>query len=624
VNIASLARRALLAAAALLALLAVGFGVGRALGSGKVLGDVRVLETRLGGLTEAEAGEALTALSDRLTATPRSFLIEGREFVVEPVRLGFALDAPTTVAQALAVGRTGNVLSDFGWWITHLIGSHPVDAAVTLDPGAVDAVLAEWELQAISDPPFDGGVTLDGTLPVAVYPRPGRRVERSTALAAMAATLAERGPNPATLPVVQVLPTVTAAEVDAALARARLWLSAPITLASGDVSIGFTVDQLAAAFRSETTGDGIALSFDPSAIATVLEAARDSLESPAVDARLETDGNLVRVVPGKNGTVIDPQATAAELERLAGASSRAGTLPLQEGAEPEVTTAELEALRIRHLVSQFTTYHDCCQNRVVNIHLIADAVDGAIVRPGATFSLNGHVGERTEAQGYLEDGTIIGGELVKTIGGGVSQFATTFYNAVFWGGYEDVAHKPHSFYFSRYPEGIEATISWPVPDLEFRNDSPAAVLVVTEYTDTSITVRFYGDNDGRIVVGERRRGDTNIQVLAEGGADARRVSAAVSDRSDPRDPPPPLVRAAEDPIEVEEQRQVQAAAPGWTVKVTRTIEQAGTTRTHEWTVRYSPRQEIIEVHPCKVPGTTIPCPEPTTLPGDSTTTTVAP
>jgi hypothetical protein len=259
---------------------------------------------------------------------------------------------------------------------------------------------------------------------------------------------------------------------------------------------------------------------------------------------------------------------------------------------------------------------------VTNIHLIADIVDEAIVMPGATFGINEYVGQRTVERGFLEDGTIIQGELVETVGGGVSQFATTFYNAVFWGGYEDVTHRPHTFYFSRYPEGIEATISWQQPELAFRNDRSTALWLRTGYTDTSITVRIYGSNDGRVVVGDHSSGNTNLRVIAEGGPAARRVRASVGERSNPTEP---TIEYRPNPeLDVEETDQIQSPAPGWTVIVTRVIEENGSEREESWTVRYLARREILEVHPCKIPGTIEPCPEPTTttttLPPDTTTT----
>ena len=234
---------------------------------------------------------------------------------------------------------------------------------------------------------------------------------------------------------------------------------------------------------------------------------------------------------------------------------------------------------------------------MTNIQLFVDKLNGAVVPPWGRFSLNRHVGQRTRDKGFLAAGTLVGGELVNTVGGGVSQAATTFYNAVFWGGYRDVSHKPHSFYFPRYPEGIEATINWPDVDLVFRNDTPAHLLIATEYTDTSVTVKFFGDNDGRIVVGDWNDREGTLTVMSEGGPRARVVNADVSGRFRWSNPPQPLIRGNPE-LAVGEEKQVQPAARGWTVLVTRTVEQAGREVERKWTVRYAPKQRIVEVHPC--------------------------
>jgi putative cell wall-binding protein len=153
-------------------------------------------------------------------------------------------------------------------------------------------------------------------------------------------------------------------------------------------------------------------------------------------------------------------------------------------------------------MSSFTTYHACCENRVTNIHIIADTLNGYILDPGATLSVNEYVGQRTEAKGYLRDGAIIGGKVYccdhwLNVGGGVSQYATTLFNAIFFGSYEIVKHRPHSIWFSRYPMGREATIGWTAPDLVFTNDTLEPVEIRSHYTSRSITVELWGDNGGR-------------------------------------------------------------------------------------------------------------------------------
>ena len=156
-------------------------------------------------------------------------------------------------------------------------------------------------------------------------------------------------------------------------------------------------------------------------------------------------------------------------------------------------------------IASFTTTFTAGQPRVVNIQTIARAADGAVVDPGATFSLNDHVGPRTEEKGYVPAPAIIGGEIYccdhpVNIGGGTSQFATTLYNAIFYSGLDEVSHRPHSIYFSRYPLGIEATLGYPGPDVVFRNDTASPVSIHSSYTDRSVTVELWGWNEGRRVI----------------------------------------------------------------------------------------------------------------------------
>ncbi len=283
-------------------------------------------------------------------------------------------------------------------------------------------------------------------------------------------------------------------------------------------------------------------------------------------------------------------------------------VPRAEAIEvPEVEVIKkLEEVGDLHLVSQYTTYHNCCSPRVTNIHLFADMVDGAVVPPGEKLSLNRHVGQRTVEKGFVTAGSLFNGNMAASVGGGVSQFATTFYNAVFWGGYRDEFHLPHSSYFHRYPEGIEATINWPDLDLVFRNDTSADVLIRTEYTDTSITVKFFGDNDGRTIVGDWKDGAGRLEVVFEGGPQARVVTAEISERTNMKEPPDtwyiprPWLR-------VGGRSQVQSASQGWETRITRTINQAGSEDTHEWDIQYKPRRAIFAVHPCVLSNS---CPNP--------------
>ncbi|MEQ9335621.1 MAG: VanW family protein, partial [Miltoncostaeaceae bacterium] len=166
---------------------------------------------------------------------------------------------------------------------------------------------------------------------------------------------------------------------------------------------------------------------------------------------------------------------------------------------PEVLTAELEPLGIRELVGSFTTSYNCCEPRVTNIQVGARALDATILAPGERLSLNDALGPRTVEGGYVEAPQISGGELEDGVGGGVSQIATTLFNAAFFAGLEIETHQPHSFYISRYPAGREATISMDGPDLIFVNDWDAHLYISAMAGDNDLSIRLFSTSFDRRV-----------------------------------------------------------------------------------------------------------------------------
>ncbi|MDQ1045281.1 vancomycin resistance protein YoaR [Streptomyces sp. V4I2] len=112
--------------------------------------------------------------------------------------------------------------------------------------------------------------------------------------------------------------------------------------------------------------------------------------------------------------------------------------------------------------------------------------------PDETWSFNRTVGERTEANGFVEGIMILDDQFTKAPGGGASAVATTMFNAMFFAGVKPVEYGAHSVYIERYPEGREATVAWGSLDLRFTNDSGNAIYIQAESTDTSVTVTFLG------------------------------------------------------------------------------------------------------------------------------------
>jgi len=503
--------------------------------------------------------------------------------------IGYSVDVDATVRALLDRGRQTNPIAALADHLATVFGS------ITAEPiGHFDEQrFRDWAAgtaAALSLPPREGNLRFDGTRITPVDPAPGfvvsadeiQRLVRDALLHSTSLTI-EVTANTAK-------PRTNHEAVMDVLVRARRDLSGPVTLTRGSRAVELTAQDLAAVFvvRPVERGDEVILDLavDPTKLSELKTKEAAAIQTQPVSARFRVSGGKVRIAPSRNGFGFDANLAAAQIIRLAGSTARRAPLQGQVLA-PEFTTEDARALHITRLVSSFTTYHPCCEARVTNIHRTADLLDGTIVRPGETFSLNGTVGERTSRKGFVIAPGISGGTIVPQLGGGISQFTTTMFNAAWFGGYQIVEHQTHSFYFSRYPPGREATLSWPSPDLKFKDDSDAGILINTYYTDQSITVSFYGNTSVKVktVMGE----PTNVTQP--------RTQCEVS---------PDLLAGA---VDVK-----QAGSTGFDVVDKRILHYPdGTVRTEVYPTHYLPEPHIVEQRSCASPSPS-PSPSPSASP----------
>jgi vancomycin resistance protein YoaR len=404
-----------------------------------------------------------------------------------------------------------------------------------------------------------------------------------------------------TLPVGTIHPRVSAATVAAAARRATRLLAGHITIVTGSASLRVTPAQLASTLGTRIVGHRLDLTVDGRALHSALGAGLAPLESPAVDATFAvTAANTVQVVPSKIGREIDMAAVARAILR----GERRIIAPLHDIA-PRHDTKWAKALGIVRQVSSFTTYYPSGQTRVENIHRGADLLNNTVIEPGQVFSLNKTIGPRTAARGFVTAPVFAQGEFFDDYGGGVSQLATTTYNAGFFGGYEDITHQPHTIYISRYPMGREATVNYGAIDLQFRDDTAHGVLIRTYYSDTSITVALYGDNEGRTARQENLTTSNPVPVTD------KLVPCPAPKNIDPADQCATLSAF--------ETVQVSTGDDGFDVAFDRVIDQPGHPERREhytWHYTMLPNQVLVGTRP--PPATTVPDTS-TTAPQTSTT-----
>ncbi len=167
---------------------------------------------------------------------------------------------------------------------------------------------------------------------------------------------------------------------------------------------------------------------------------------------------------------------------------------------PALSTEDVRSMGLASLGSQFTTYFNPDNpGRATNIALAAKLVDGTIVQPGAVFSLNASMGPRTENRGFDFAPVIAGdGVLRQGVGGGICQYATTLFNAVFFAGLPVVERHAHGLLIAHYPVGRDATVSWGGPDFKFRNDTGKPLMIRSWVEGDALTVALVGKTGRRV------------------------------------------------------------------------------------------------------------------------------
>lgn len=515
-------RVAVAAPAVLVAALFLGALIDGVASLGRIHPGVTAAGIPIGGLSRDAAAERLaTELQARL-AEPVTVAFEETTWTVTAEEIAAVPDGPAAAELAFRVGRSGDVLGAIAQRMSLWFVPLDVDVPVSSDTSATTALIASIA-EEIDRDPLDATIVIEDLTPRIEPASLGLAVQvdvlEADILDAIVAEERRVDVNASFVPV-----RVTDEGARDALGQVERMLAGPVSVTYEAKSwefgperiaewIGFRIAGSAAEPSAESSPAGVATQTAPSGESSgtaVLEAFIDADEAsatisaavgeagrPAVDASFKVSSGRVTIVPSQDGTGPDIETLAREMTIvLKGSGDRTLELKTQR-LEPELTTEEAQGMGIKERISTYTTNYDSSNKpRVNNIHTLADAIDGTLVGPGETFSFNETVGPRTAAKGYQEANAIVNGKLVPQLGGGICQFGTTIFNAVFESGLPIVERKNHSYYIASYPDGRDATVSWGGPDFKFKNDTGTWVLIATGYSNSSVTVSLYGTDPG--------------------------------------------------------------------------------------------------------------------------------
>lgn len=446
---------------------------------------VTVGGVEIGGLQQAAAVDKLQSELGAAGTTPVTVRAGDLSSTFVPQDAGIAIDWEATVAGAGK--QSANPITRLNSFFT----THEIEPASTIDEQVFAPQLDRIRTE-LSPAAVEAGVNLNGgTINVDPQPKNGQQVDATKLKDAVTSDWLKPGGVEVDAQVTE--PTlgdkVVKSVQDGDAAKA---LSAPITVHGRDGVDGvIPVDRMAEVVSFVPDGDKFRTDVNADAARSILNEALGATETKKQNATISYAGGTKSITPSQDGVTIDWDKT---LEGFSGRvlSSDQRTLDAVYTDEPATFTTDMaEKATFDEVVGEFST-GGFAEASGENIRRVAEIVNGAIVAPGDTFSLNGYTGPRGTAQGFVESGIILNGHADKAVGGGISQFATTLYNAAYFAGMEDVAHTPHSYYISRYPAGREATVYEGAIDLQFKNTSQYPVRIVTNFDGSNISVALMG------------------------------------------------------------------------------------------------------------------------------------
>lgn len=202
---------------------------------------------------------------------------------------------------------------------------------------------------------------------------------------------------------------------------------------------------------------------------------------------------------GTVGKELDKDDAVQQLNSIIAASNKTGTVKVSLSDVP--FKVDLKTIKTKtELVSSFETTSTSVWASNYNMKIAMEAINGSVIKPGATWSFNETTGDSTTGElGYIPSTAIENGNFVQQYGGGICQAATTIYNAGLRANMEIVERLPHQYASIYVPVGLDATIDYGNIDLKMKNTSAYPLYMATYMYDNNgdgcpeLMVELYGE-----------------------------------------------------------------------------------------------------------------------------------
>lgn len=478
----------------------------------RVPAGTNVWGVSIGSMKADEARATLEReLSSQLEAA-RTVSVGDHEAQIVPAEAGLGIDYDETV----------DSLTKFSLDPRHvfraLFGSGDVQPVQTTDEERLAGAMAQLA-SAVDVAPVDANVVFEEGKPVVTEPAAGVKLNQAEAATTFQAQYHD-GAEPIALPYEQSEPQIGADQLKKVQDTILTPLaSGPVVVTLGDDRAELTAEELGASAQLDMKAATI--TFDADQLKALATKKLPALGSTGKDARIVMQDGKPVVIPSQSGKALDAEDFVAKVTHAATASEKEVSPAFTE-ADADFTTADANKLGVKEVVGEFDTPLTADRVRTTNLLVGTKAITNTLVKPGETFSLLNALGPVTYERGFVDSGVVNNGFATEALGGGLSQLSTTTMNAAFFAGMDLVEFRQHTRYFSRYPEGREATLWGPSLDMKWKNNTDYGILVDAYVANNRVYVRLWSTKVWTVESWtSERRNITSPQLVYNNRADCK-------------------------------------------------------------------------------------------------------
>ena len=476
---------------------------------GRVLPGVVVGGVAVGGMTEPQAKTAIDDALGALEDGQIQLVSSKTTGVISYAEVRRAIDDEGMLQDAFAHGRTGTRFEEALAGLQGLLRPTDLPTRIGYDRPTLAAKLAAFRVLGHREATDAVATRFHGAF-MSTPARDGVAVDTSGIEPQIDAALLD----PATPSVIRyeaestiLPPTTSDADVARAIDQARR-IAAPIKLETANRSWTLTAKVLAGWMTFEGSGASYGPSIDTGRAKAILKNVKKHVAIKPTNAAFIRDrgGRIFGVSASSAGRELDVEATVDSIinildGRAVGAKTPYKVPVATKAVGPDVTTSEAtKKAPLVERIGSWTTYYQVSAHNgfAANITVPARRLDGLVIRPGETFDFWRALGEVSFRTGYRLGGAIVGGHSVegKALAGGICATSTTLFNAAARGGLQIVARQPHWYYITRYPLGLDATVS-ESQTMRFRNDTAHPVMIRSKASPGIVHFEIWSVPNGR-------------------------------------------------------------------------------------------------------------------------------